>query len=157
MNLSPVANQLEQSLVTLKSLYSNAHLVRSWPNNWLQKFIISIESRFLQPASCSYRLVVLLKPKHNSRVCHHAYLSCISSFAILTSLINFTWLSLKEACSLSLSLFPLLVLLGISFQRHNCHFIRILSHYQGYLMPIQLHMYAKVPQKWVKLSLCSKM
>ena len=42
---------------------------------------------------------VLLKPKHNSRVCHHAYLSCISSFAIPTSLINFTWLSLK-ACSL---------------------------------------------------------
>ena len=41
---------------------------------------------------------VLLKPKHNSRVCHHAYLSCISSFAIPTSLINFTWLSLK-ACS----------------------------------------------------------
>ena len=43
---------------------------------------------------------VLLKPKHNSRVCHHAYLSCISSFAIPTSLINFTWLSLK-ACSLN--------------------------------------------------------
>ena len=69
-------------------------LLHTWPNNWLQKFIISIESRFL-----SGRSMVLLKPKHNSRVCHHAYLSCISSFAIPTSLINFTWLSLK-ACSL---------------------------------------------------------
>ena len=93
---SRVYHQLVKNIILskLETPHQDGKLLNTWPNNWLQKFIISIESRFL-----SGRSMVLLKPKHNSRVCHHAYLSCISSFAIPTSLINFTWLSLK-ACSL---------------------------------------------------------
>ena len=104
-------------------------MLKSWPNSlvrrphWLYAFSVKHKNKLKTPKleryyyihglttgykSLSYQLNqdfslveawVLLKPKHNSRVCHHAYLSCISSFAIPTSLINFTWLSLK-ACSL---------------------------------------------------------
>ena len=48
--------------------------LHTWPNNWLQKFIIPIESRFL-----SGRSMVLLKPKHNSRVCHQLVKNIIIS------------------------------------------------------------------------------